>query len=109
MNTTKKKGFFSIITDWQSYKNIVYLLSLLPVGIVTFTVSVTLVAVSIGLIFTPAWMWTSDPLTLGSWTFDPFPYSPICTVIGIILLPIALRLMNATTGLSRRLVQITTG
>ena len=107
--TSKVTGFFRVIRNWKSYKNIVYLLTLFPVGTATFTIAVTLVSVSISLIFAPAWMWSSDPVTWGSWTFDPFPYSPLCTVFGIILLPVSLYFMNATTGLSRRLLQLIAG
>lgn len=38
--------------------------------IVTFTLAVTLVSVSVAFIAAPAYMWTGDPLTWGSWTFD---------------------------------------
>jgi len=107
--TNKMKGVFNVIRNWKSYRNIVYLLSLFPVGTATFTIAVTLVSVSVSLIFAPAWMWSSDPVTWGSWTFDPFPYSPLCTIVGILLLPVSLYFMNATTGLSRRLLQNISG
>jgi hypothetical protein len=67
-----------------------------PIGIATFTIAVTLVAVSIGLLMAPAYMWTSDPLVWGNWTFEPFPWSWLLTVIGIPVVFISLHLLNTT-------------
>lgn len=105
MNILKKSGLFGVARDLQSYLNIIYLLLLFPLGTATFTISITLVTVAISLLLAPAWMWNSDPVTWGSWTFDPFPYSPLLTLIGIPFMLISLHLMNVTTAISHRLVQ----
>lgn len=105
MKKSKVQGLFSVVRDWQSYRNIFYLLFLFPVGTATFTIAITVVSVAVSLLFAPLWMWTSDPWTWGSWTFDPFPYSFLFTLIGIPLLLISLHLMNRTAALSHWLVQ----
>lgn len=105
MNILKKYGSFRIVRDLQSYLNIIYLLLLFPLGTATFTIAVTVVSVAVMLLVAPLWMWTSDPWTWGSWTFDPFPYSPLFTLIGIPFALLAIHLMNITTAISRRLVQ----
>jgi len=105
MNLSKMKGFFRVARNWQSYRNIFYLLFLFPLGTATFTIAITVVSVAVMLLFAPLWLWTSDPWTWGSWTFDPFPYSPLFTLIGIPLLLISLHLMNRLASVSHWLVQ----
>ena len=105
MNILKKYGSFKVVRDLQSYLNIIYLLLLFPLGTATFTIAITVVSVALMLLLAPLWMWTSDPWTWGSWTFDPFPYSPLFTIIGIPLLLISLHLMNRLAYLSHLLVQ----
>ena len=73
-----------------------YLFLKFPLGIVTFTIAVTLIAVTVGLLAAPTYMWTSNQLVWGSWSFDPFPWSWILMVIGIPMVFISLHLLNAT-------------
>ena len=86
-----------------------YLFLKFPVGIASFTIAVTLVAVTFGLLAAPAYMWTSDPLTWGDWSFDPFPWSWILTLIGIPMVFISLHLMNGAAFVSGRLARVMLG
>ncbi len=51
-NETRKRGFFGVVIDPQSYLNIVYLLLALPLGIAYFTFLVTGLSLGFGLIIT---------------------------------------------------------
>tara|TARA_Y100000310_G_scaffold300737_1_gene336652 strand:- start:124 stop:795 length:672 start_codon:yes stop_codon:yes gene_type:complete len=102
------------LSDRLTWTGMVYLLLKLPVGIATFTIAVTLVSVSIGLIAAPAYMWASDPfefswLGLGDRSVDPFPWSWILTPVGIPALFISLHLMNLTAFLSGRMARVMLG
>lgn len=86
------KRFMGHVPTW---KGIVYLLLRFPAGIATFTIAVTLVSTSVAMAFAPAYMWTSDDLTWGSWTFDPFWWSFLLIPVGLVLIFVSLHVMNA--------------
>ena len=102
------------LSDRLTWTGMVYLFLRFPVGIATFTIAVTLVSVSLSLVFAPAYMWTSDPLEfswigLGDRTIDGLRWSWILTLIGIPALFISLYLMNATAFLSGRMARVMLG
>ncbi len=84
-----------LLKDRVTWTGVLYLLLKFPLGIVTFTIAVTLIAVTVGFLAAPTYMWTSDSIVWGSWSFDPFPWSWILTIIGIPMVFISLHLMNA--------------
>jgi len=98
-----------------------YLFLRFPLGIGTFTMAVTLIAVSAGLLFAPAYAWTSDPvewkwtwfgdewLLFGGTHLDPFKWSWILTIIGIPVSFISMFVMNKTAFLSGRLAKVMLG
>ena len=89
---TRFKAFMS---DGPTWRGIQFLLLRFPAGVATFTISVTAISVSVGLAFAPVYMWTSDDVTWGPWTFDPFPWSFALVPIGILLVFVSLHAMNA--------------
>ena len=99
----------ALLAHRVTWTGVLYLLLKFPIGIATFTIAVTLVSVTLGLLFAPIWAWTSDPLTWGGWTFDPFPWSWILTLIGIPMLFISLHLMNGAAFMSGRLARVMLG
>ncbi len=86
-----------------------YLFLKFPLGIVTFTIVVTLIAVSIGFLFAPAYMWTSNQIVWGNRVFDPYPWSWILTIIGIPMVFISLHLLNAITVVFGRMTRVMLG
>ncbi|WP_309118279.1 sensor domain-containing protein [Paenibacillus sp.] len=101
------------IADPASYLNILLCILKLPIGIVNFVVSVTLVCVSIGLIATPAVYVVLertidiDIFEMSYWLADLAPnvtslqLSFVCTAVGIVLLLLsvaAIRAMAAWTA-----------
>jgi len=99
----------ALLTNRSTWTGVFYLLLKFPVGIASFTIVVTLVSVSIGLIGAPAWAWASDPVTWFGWTFDPLPYSPLFVLLGIVSMFISLHLMNITAIASGRLARLMLG
>ena len=97
------------LANRTTWTGMLYLLLRFPLGIATFTIVVTLVSVSVGMIFAPTYMWTSDPLTWGSWTFDPFPWSFLLMVAGIPVLFVSMHLMNGAAFLSGRMARVMLG
>jgi hypothetical protein len=67
--------FKNCLGNRPTWRGIQYLFLRFPVGVATFTIAVTLVAVSLGMAFGPTYLWASDNVTWGSVTFDPFPCS----------------------------------
>ncbi len=95
------------LSDRVTWTGVLYLLLKFPLGIATFTIAVTVISVTLGLLTAPAWMWTSDPVTWGDWSFDPFRWSWICTLVGIPMVFISLHLMNGAAVASGRLARVT--
>jgi hypothetical protein len=85
-----------------TWRGIAYLLLWFPVGIATFTVAVTLVSASLAMTFAPVYMWTSDDVTWGSRTFDPFWWSFLLVPVGIVLVFASLHAMNALANACAR-------
>ncbi len=86
--------FKAMIRDRPTWKGFWYLMLRFPVGVATFTVAVTLMAVSLGMAFAPLYMWASDDLTWGGWTFDPYPWSFALVPIGIVSTFVSLHALN---------------
>ena len=88
----------ALLSDRLVWTGTLYLLFKFPIGVAAFTLAVTLLAVSIGFVFAPAYMWISEPLVWGGWVLHAYPWAWILTVIGIPLVFISLRLLNATAA-----------
>lgn len=76
--------FKATVGDPYGWKAIGYLLLRFPAGIVTFTTTVTLTALSLGLTLAPTYMWTGDNREwLGRW-FDSYLWSFALVPIGMV-------------------------
>ena len=96
----------SHLSDRLTWTGMVYLLLRFPLGIATFTVAVTLVAVTLALLLAPAYMWTSDDLKIGSTSYDPYPWAWLLMVLGIPMVFISLNAMNELATGSGRLARV---
>ncbi len=96
----------ALLKDRVTWTGVLYLFLKFPLGIVTFTIVVTLIAVTVGFLAAPTYMWTSDPIVWGSWSFDPFPWSWILTIIGIPMVFISLHLLNAIAVVFGRMTRV---
>ena len=96
------RHFKNFMRHGPTWKGVLYLLLRLPVAIVMFTVAVTLISVSLGLTFAPAYMWASDTVTWGDRTIDPFWPSFLLVPIGVVLVFVSLHAMNALATICAR-------
>lgn len=87
--------FKTLMADRPTWRGFWYLILRFAAGVATFTIAVTLIAVSLGLAFGPTFSWTSDDLDWFGWTFDPFLWSFALVPIGILLVFVSLHVMNA--------------
>lgn len=111
----------SHLSNRLTWTGMLYLFLRFPLGIGTFTMAVTLVAVSAALLFAPAYAWTMDPVEW-KWTWfgdewpifggthlEPFDWSWIPTIIGVPVSFISMFIMNQTAFLSGRLTKVMLG
>lgn len=89
------RQFKQFMGHGPTWKGIGYLLLRFPVGVVTFTVAVTLVSTSLAMTFAPTYTWAGDDVTWGSWSFDPFWWSFLLVPVGVLLTFVSLHVMNA--------------
>jgi hypothetical protein len=101
----------AIVADPASWRDTLYSLVLLPVGIAGFTFAVTLWSVTLGFLTSPAWYWAlpSDDDTIPLLDSTSLGYSVLRVLIGLALLPttaVACRALAAGTGnLARALLR----
>jgi hypothetical protein len=93
----------TIITDPASWRDALWSLLLLPIGIAGFTVAVTLWSTALGFLTSPAWYWAmpSDDETIPLLDSTSLGYSVLRVLIGLALLPttaVACRALAAVTG-----------
>ncbi len=78
------------IKDSRTWLSVLYLLAMMPLGIVYFTVAVTFLATSIGLITSPIWGWFGDYTVVynGITYVGDFPQAliPVAFIAGVLLL-----------------------
>ena len=79
----------TIVADPASWRDTLYSLILLPVGIFGFTVAVSLWATALGFLTSPAWYWAlpSDDETIPLLDSTSLGYSVLRVLIGLALLP----------------------
>ncbi len=93
----------SLLTDSRTWLSLMYMVSMLPLGIIYFTVATTLLIISAGLIAAPLlwwsvqWGWISfygdAGISMGG--LDPAIASPILLISGILLLFSSLHVIRA--------------
>ena len=82
-----------------------YLFLKFPLGIVTFTIAVTLISVSFGLFAAPIYYSFVD-MGWSVWNIDMLWEAFVLTLIGIPMVFISLHLMNGAASVSGRLVRV---
>jgi hypothetical protein len=100
-----------------TWTSMFYLFVKFPIGVFTFTVTVTLLATSIGLILAPLFYRISDPLVFTWWDGRVFTFWPIdsmgetwlVTLAGVAVLFVSLHLINGMAKWSGQLAKATLG
>ena len=103
------RRFKSHLADRLTWTSILYLFLKFPVGIASFTITVTLVTVAGALLGAPTYYWVDDGIELGIRQVDMVWEALILTLIGIPAVFIALHLMNGMAFLSGRLARVMLG
>lgn len=95
------KGLFD---DRQMWRDLLYALLLLPVGVIGFTVVVVAFTMTVGFITFPAWWWAlPDGWETGIWHIDTWNDAAILAGIGVVLIPVAGLLVRGTSAASASL------
>ena len=97
-----------LLKDSVTWTGVLYLFLKFPLGIVTFTIVVTLISVSLGLLTAPIYYSFVD-MGLGFWNIDMLWEAFVLTLIGIPMIFISLYLMNGAAFVSGRLARVMLG
>ena len=98
-----------LVSSPETWKNLVYLFATFPLGILSFTLSVTLLSTSLFLVFLPLYYQWTD--------FYYLPYHRVMGLsqafffvpLGVILFPLALAALNGFAALYRSLARALLG
>lgn len=110
--TNKNPGlwnrFKALISDKYSWFALVYMILQLPLGIIYFTVFITLIAVSLGLVASPI-LQLAFGLPLFEIYYEQFYFSiwmmPVVVVVGILIFILTMHLVKFTGNLHGRLAK----
>jgi len=83
------------LVDWRTWTTMLYMILTMPLGILYFTIFVTLTSIAAGLLFYPfAQMVFPHPLvTVDTWTVDLPPFAwPLVSLLGFVVLVVTLHL-----------------
>ncbi len=106
------KNLKNLITNPITWKSIFYLFLKFPLGIFSFVVSVSLIALFVSLISTPVVYglnFCQQCIGFGAINVDTMPKAIFAMVIGIILMFISLHIINGLTWLYTQLAKIMLG
>jgi len=97
-----------LLKDRVTWTGMFYLLLKFPLGTATFTIVVTLMAVTLALLAAPILYLYAD-IDLVVWYVDTLPEAFLCTLIGVALLFISMHLMNGMAYVSGRMARVSLG
>jgi hypothetical protein len=100
-----------------TWKGLVYLLAKLPLGILSFTVLVTLVSLSASLLATPLYyQWFQPEIDLGSnnlnnllWTIDTLGEALLASLAGVLVTLVSMHVLNGLAWVSAKFARVMLG
>jgi len=96
-----------VLKDGRTWSSILYMLLQLPLGVLYFTVVVTLVAVSLTAIASPVLgAFEEIQMSIGPWQDMPWILTPFLAAIGVFLLPVAFWFAMGAGWLHARLARL---
>jgi hypothetical protein len=96
------------LTSASTWKGILFLFLKFPIGIADFTVTVTLLSLSLGLLLAPlAYPWVQ--IDLGVTRLHSLPAAMVAFVFGLIIAPLSLHAMNFLADLQGKLARYMLG
>ena len=96
------------LSDRLTWMGVLYLFMKFPLGIASFTIGVTLIAITGGLLIAPI-IYSRADMNWSVWTVDTLWGASLLTLIGIPMVFISLHLMNLTALVSGRLARVKLG
>ena len=93
-----------------TWKGLVYLFARFPLGILSLVVAITLIALTVGLMFAP--LTYTDPesqMYVFSWQIDTLNEAVICSIVGIGVGLISMHIMNGLAFVSGRFTSMMLG
>jgi hypothetical protein len=97
--TWRRKGVWettkAVLTDPGGWRDLLWSVVLMPIGIATFTVAVTAWSVALGLLTSPIWYWSlpdGNDVHVALFESTAAGYSVLRVLIGLALVPIAIAL-----------------
>ncbi len=97
------------LTNRLTWTGMLYLFMKFPIGIGSFVIAVTLIAVTLALFGAHTYYWVDDGIDFGIWQIDTLPEAFVLTAISIPMLFISLHLMNGAAYLSGKLASVMLG
>jgi hypothetical protein len=115
LNLSFLRRAWALLKDPQTYMSVLWLLLRFPLGILNFVVTVTLGSVTVGLISTPLVYYVlnrtldinifynnNDVFNLLGFHLSPWTEAWLCMGIGLLLVPVAIKALQALTMLSAK-------
>ncbi len=102
------KDSFQIFGDPQSYRGLLMLLLMLPVGMITFTAALFFVTISLSLIFAPL-IYSSTSFRIGSYMIQSLPEALVAAVFGVIIATASMYVFKWFSLISYRFMGIILG
>ena len=97
------------LTNRLTWTGMLYLFMKFPVGVASFVIAVTFIAVTLAFLGAPAYYWVEDGIDFGIWQIDTLQEAVVLTAVGIPLVFISLHLMNGAAYLSGKLARVMLG
>ena len=97
-----------LLKDRVTWTGMFYLLLKFPLGVATFTIVVTLIAVTLALLAAPI-VYVYADIDLLIWYVDTLPEAFALTLIGVAVLFISMHLMNGMAYVSGRIARVSLG
>ncbi len=85
------------LTNPVTWKGIAFLFLKFPIGVACFTVTITLISLSLGLILAP-FFYPYASINFGSYTIHSMPAAIVACFFGLVLAPLSLHLFNLIAG-----------
>jgi signal transduction histidine kinase len=100
-----------VLSDPATWKDVVWHLLLLPLGIAGFTIAVTAWGTTLGLLAMPAWYWSvTDPaVDLGLFSVDTWPEAVAASGLGLLSLPLTIALVRGSAAGTAALARLVLG
>jgi hypothetical protein len=113
--TWKRDGVWettkAVVSDPGAWRDLLWAVVLMPIGIATFTVAVTVWSVSLGLLTSPLWYWAlpEDDDTIPLLDSTSLSWSALRVLIGLVLVPLAIAICRALAHGQARATEVAVG